>query len=211
MEGKPLRSVPGRLPGPVNPVHALAQVQVTLPELGSAAQRALAVVDLGGLSRAEAAGELELSEAELSRVLATARKALRRTLASLPSDGWCERAERLISDRLDDALAPNGRARLDAHLSSCERCVAHERKLIQAHDLLVESYLAAHAPPRPREVAVEAAPPAAELRVIPASPAEPEPSEGEHVTVAWYVAYGIAVLAVVALIALIVAGLIHIP
>ena len=42
--------------------------------------------------------------------LARARKALRRTLAALPGSGWCERAERLISDRIDGALADARRA-----------------------------------------------------------------------------------------------------
>jgi hypothetical protein len=210
MEGTPLRSVPARLPGPANPVHALAQVEAALPGLEAGAQRALALVDLGATPRVEAAAELGVSDTELSRLLAAARKALRRTLAALPSGGWCERAERLISDRLDGALGPAGQARLDAHMGSCERCATHERKLIQAHDLLVESYLAEHALARPRAVAADAAP-AAELRLIPASPGETEPAERPRLEVAWYAAYGLAVLAVVALIVLIVAGLIHVP
>jgi len=46
MEGTPLRSVPASLPGPVNPVHALAQVERALPDLAPDARRALALVDL---------------------------------------------------------------------------------------------------------------------------------------------------------------------
>ncbi|HEY1597177.1 MAG TPA: zf-HC2 domain-containing protein, partial [Thermoleophilaceae bacterium] len=125
--------------------------------------------------------------------------------------GWCERAERLISDRLDGALTPAGRARLDAHMGGCERCATHERKLIQAHDLLVEGYLAEHAPARPRAVPAEATPAAAELRMVTASPDHTPPAERPRLEVAWYVGYGIAVLAVIALIVLVVTGLIHVP
>jgi hypothetical protein len=139
MEGAPLRSVDG-----------LAPVEKRLPGLDPEAQRALALVSLAGRPRAEAAGELGVSEAELSRLLAAGRKALRRTIAPLPSGGWCERAERLISDRIDGALAPQSRARLDAHLRACERCATHERKLAEAHGLLLE----ARAPTSPPSLAV---------------------------------------------------------
>src|SRR5213082_254317 len=113
----------------------------------------------GARPRAQAAGELGVSEPELSRLLAVARKALRRTVAQLPAGGWCERAERLISDRLDGTLAPAGEARLDSHLLGCERCAIHEQRLVQAHDRLVEAYLEAHSP-RPA-LAASAKPPAA--------------------------------------------------
>jgi hypothetical protein len=207
MEGTPLRSLPTRLPSPVNPVHALAQVEATLPDLGSQAQRALALVDLGGRPRDDAATELGLPEPELSKLLAGGRKALRRTLEALPSGGWCERAERLISDRLDGALTPSGLARLDAHMRSCERCATHERKLVQAHDALVESFLAEHAPAGPRAVA--AAAPAAELRVV----GEPTvtPDETHSLPVAWRVSLVIAVLLVLAIAALALAGILHVP
>jgi Putative zinc-finger len=207
MEGTPLRSLPARLPSPVNPVHALAQVEATLPDLPSQAQRALALVDIGGRPRAEAATELGLPEAELSKLLASGRKALRRMLAPLPSGGWCERAERLISDRLDGALAPSGRTRLEAHMGSCQRCATHERKLIQAHDLLVESYLAQHAPAAPRAVA--AAAPAAELRAV-GDPAA-APTGGRTLPLAWPAAFMVALLLVVVIAALALAGILHAP
>jgi hypothetical protein len=210
MEGMPLRPVPARIPDSVNPVHALAQVEATLPGLGPVAQRALALVDLGAGPRGQAASELGVAEPELSRLLASARKALRRTLAPLPSGGWCERAERLISDRLDGALSPAGQARLDAHMSGCERCATHERKLILAHDLLVESYLAAHSPPRPRAVPLEAVP-APELRVVPvATETEPASARRPGWEIAWYVAYLSVALVLVALVALAAAGVLHV-
>jgi hypothetical protein len=191
----------------VNPVHALAQVEATLPALGSQCQRALALVDLAGRTRGEAATELGLPEPELSKLLADGRKALRRTLEALPSGGWCERAERLISDRLDGALTPSGGARLDAHMRSCERCAMHELKLVQAHDLLVESFLAEHAPAGPRAVAASA--PAAELRVV--GDVTLTPDEARGLPVAWRAALVIAVLLVLAIAALALVGILHVP
>ncbi len=52
----------------------------------------------------DAARELAVEQSTLAEALATGRKALRRTLEPLPAGGWCERAERLISDRLDGGL-----------------------------------------------------------------------------------------------------------
>ena len=206
MEGRPLRSVPASLPGPVNPVHALAQVERALPDLVPEARRALALVGLGLRPRAEAAGELGVSEPELSRLLAAARKALRRTVAQLPAGGWCERAERLISDRMDGALAPAGEARLDSHLLGCERCATHEQRLVQAHDLLVEAYLETHAP-RPA-LAASATRPAGELRVV-----EP-PDERAPSLRGWHFAFVIGLLlalAAVVLALLAVTGAVHVP
>ena len=137
MEGTPLRSVPARPAGPVGRPQALAVVEARLPDLAPAARRALALVSLVGVSREQTARELGVSPPELSRLLASARKALRRTLEPLPAGGWCERAERLISDRLDGEPAARSARRLDAHLPACERCQTHERRLVQAHDELV--------------------------------------------------------------------------
>jgi hypothetical protein len=204
MEVTPLRSVPARLPGPVNPVHALAQVEATLPDLRPEAQRALAHVGLGGRPRGEVATELGVPDAELSKLLAEGRKGLRRTLAALPSGGWCERAERLISDRLDGALTPTGHRRLDAHLTACERCSTHERRLVQAHDALVASYLEAHAPVGPRPLAV----PPAELRLV---EEEGAPAQRLPVAIAVRVALVVAVLLVLAVAALAIAGVLHVP
>jgi hypothetical protein len=186
MEGTPLRSVPARPPGPVEPAEALAHVEDRLPEVAPAAREALALVGLVGRSRGEAADELALDPAALADALVAARKALRRSLEALPADGWCERAERLISDRLDGVLTPSGVARLDAHLRGCERCVTHERRLIQAHNQLVESVSG------DRRVlpAAGAVPP--ELRVV-----EPE-AERAGTSVVWYALLVIAVLLVVA-------------
>ena len=82
---------------------------------------------------------LGIDEETLAESLARARKELRRTLAALPGSGWCERGERLISDRIDGALAAQDEARLDVHLRNCPRCVEHERRLVQATDALVTS------------------------------------------------------------------------
>jgi hypothetical protein len=172
MEGTPLRSLPRRPAGPVDPAQALEHVAERLPALGSRAQRALALVELAGTAREDAAKELGIEPAALSAALAAGRKALRRTLVALPADGWCERAERLISDRLDGDLTSSGAARLDAHLRACDRCVTHERTLAQAQALLVESFMEAH--PGPAQALTAAAGPP-ELRVIEPAP-EPTPA-----------------------------------
>ena len=78
-----------------------------------------------------------MSGDELGRLLAAARKELRQTVVTLGGSGWCERAEGLISDRLDGVLAGTDVRRLDVHLRNCSRCVEHERRLVQATDALV--------------------------------------------------------------------------
>jgi hypothetical protein len=137
MEHAPLRPVPSRPPGPVDPGAALNEIASWLPELDQPAAHALALVVLAEQPRAEVAESLGVSEDELGTVLAAARKDLRQTVVTLGGSGWCERAEGLISDRLDGVLADTHVRRLDVHLRNCARCVEHERRLVQATDALV--------------------------------------------------------------------------
>jgi hypothetical protein len=137
MEHAPLRPVPARPAGPIDPGTAVREVGSWLPALSPTAARALALVVLSERPRAEVAGVLGVSEDELGGLLAAARKELRQTIAVLGGSGWCERAEGLISDRLDGALAERHARRLDVHLRNCPRCVEHERRLVQATDALV--------------------------------------------------------------------------
>jgi hypothetical protein len=137
MEHAPLRPVPARPAGPIDPAAALRAVSGWLPALPPLAARALSLVVLAERPRAEVAESLGASEHELGELLAEARKELRQTLAVLGGSGWCERAERLISDRLDGALSEGDVRRLDVHLRNCSRCVEHERRLVQATDALV--------------------------------------------------------------------------
>jgi hypothetical protein len=137
MEHAPLRPVPARPAGPVEPATAVRELSAWLPELPPPSARALALVVLAERPRAEVAGTLGVSEAELGALLASARKELRQTVVVLGGSGWCERAEGLISDRLDDALADRDARRLDVHLRNCPRCVEHERRLVQATDALI--------------------------------------------------------------------------
>ena len=139
MAPAPLRPVAGQPDRPVSDADAVELVGAALPSLGEPDRTALALVALTGLSRAQVAVRLGRDEAELSRLLAGARKELRRAVAALPGSGWCERAERLISDRMDGALAAADAARLDVHLRNCPRCVEHERRLVLATDALVAS------------------------------------------------------------------------
>lgn len=177
MEHAPLRPVPGRPAEPVSEPEAVARVAAALPDLGERERVALALAGLAGTARPLVAGRLGVDEAELAVVLAAARKQLRRTVSPLPGSGWCERAERLISDRMDAALAAADEPRLDAHQRNCPRCVEHERKLVQATDALT-----AGAAPAPSAPAVVEAPaprpalapaPAERVAVEPAEPAAP--------------------------------------
>jgi hypothetical protein len=180
MERASLRPVPQRPAGPVDPADALAHVERTLPGLDGAAAQALALVDLVGRTRPELRAEAGVSPAELAETLARARKALRRASFPLPGTGWCERAERLLSDELDGELEEPGARRLAAHLANCDRCVEHERRLWQARDQLVVSFDAARAPAAlPEPVADEPDPEPLELpdpdppADLPAAPPDP--------------------------------------
>jgi len=172
MERGSLRPVPLRPHGPVDPSEAARHVAASLPGLGPDAARALALVEIAGRSRPDVAAEMAVSPADLADLLHSARKALRRSIFPLAATGWCERAERLLSERLDGVLDGTGPARLDVHLAHCERCVEHERRLAGAREGLVRSFVESHAPaPEPEP---EPAPPAG-LRVVAAPPPELEP------------------------------------
>lgn len=226
-----LRPVPQRPSGPVDPAQALAHVERELPALDDPARQALALIELVGRSRAQLRAETGIDAEELAAVLARARKALRRASFPLPGSGWCERAERLLSDELDGELADPGPRRLAAHLANCDRCVEHERRLWQARDRLVgtfeEERVPAPAPllvPQTDEPDTEAPElPEPELKlvdVVPTAetpmpgtpePAEPLPEEpapaairssASAVGLAWAALMSITVLLVIASIAL---------
>lgn len=147
-------------------------------------RRALALVELAGADRAAASRELGLDAAE---PLALARKALRRTRGPLASGGRCERAERLISDRLDAPLEREQRKWLEIHLARCPRCIEHERLLDEARTELRVSFLAEppRLPPAPEPPALAEPPqppeppaPRGHLRAVPPPP-DPAPAVGE--------------------------------
>ena len=176
-----LRPVPARPPGPVDPAEALAFVASALPALDASAQNAFALVVLGGKPRSSVP---ELSAEEVSIALARSRKQVRRAACQLSGSGWCERAERLISDRLDDCLDDS--RLLDVHLENCERCVEHERRLVTAQNALVTSFVSA--PPE----AGASEPPA--LRVAPEPAAESEPAAGRDALVVLTVLFTLAAI-----------------
>ena len=157
MERAPLRPVPGRPSGPVPDAAAVTLVAAALPTLPERDRTALALVALAGTARPAVAMRLGVAEEELAESLARARKELRRTLAALPGSGWCERSERLISDRIDGALAERDEARLDVHLRNCPRCVEHERRLVQATDALLAGVAPVPSAPAPAPAAKPAA------------------------------------------------------
>ncbi len=165
MEHAPLRPVPARPAGPVDPAAAVREVAAALPALEPLEVRAFALVALADQPRPKVAELLGIEEQELGALLAAARKELRQTLILLSGSGWCERAEGLISDRLDGAVAETDGRRLDVHLRNCSRCVEHERRLVQATDAL----LAGIAPARPRPAG-----PAADAPLTAVPPTEPE-------------------------------------
>ncbi|MEA2386187.1 MAG: hypothetical protein QOJ22_361 [Thermoleophilaceae bacterium] len=163
MERASLRPVPQRPSGPVEPADALAHVEATLPDLDEAARQALALVELVGRTRPELRAETGVSGLDLAESLARARKALRRAAFPLPGSGWCERAERLLSDELDGDLPDPGPRRLAAHLANCDRCVEHERRLWQARDQLVAGFEEARAAAPSAQVVDEPDPEPVEL------------------------------------------------
>ena len=146
MDRAPLRPVPARPAGPVDPAAAIREVARALPALTPIEARAFALVALADRPRPQVAGVLGIEEQELGELLAVARKELRRTITPLAGSGWCERAEGLISDRLDGAPPERDARRLDVHLRNCPRCVEHERRLVQATDALLAGVARA---PRP--------------------------------------------------------------
>jgi hypothetical protein len=224
MEGAQLRPVPARPPGPVDPGEAARHVREVLPALPETAARALGLAALAGQSREDIAGQLEVATEDLGDLLARGRKALRRSMFPLPGSGWCERAERLISDRMDGELHAPGPARLEVHLRNCVRCVEHERRLAQATDALVATFVDSHPVPVPeRETGPEPAEPAP-LRVVePAAAARPEPARQEEPPVpaaletpsqrltlgalAWNALFMLAVLLAIATVVIAVLGI----
>jgi hypothetical protein len=173
MERAPLRPVPARPAGPVDPAAAVREVEAALPALEPLEVRALALVALADRPRPEVAGILGIEQEELRALLSGARKELRQTLTPLSGSGWCERAEGLISDRLDGAVGDPDRRRLDVHLRNCPRCVEHERRLVQATDALLAGVAPLAPRPGPTLPPTELAP--AEVAPTELSPAEPEP------------------------------------
>jgi hypothetical protein len=170
VEQATLRPVPLRPVGPVDPAEAVAHVLGALPDLSEDAARALSLIEIAGRTRDKAVEEMAVSADALAELLYSARKALRRSMFPLSASGWCERAERLLSDRIDGVLTPPGPARLDVHLRNCERCVDHERRLSQAREKLVREFIDAH----PHTAgAGPAERPAATLRVVEPVVAEP--------------------------------------
>ena len=215
-----LRPVPHRPSGPVEPAEALAHVEEHLPGLDELAHQALSLVELVGRTRPQLQAETGASAEEIGEALARARKALRRASFPLPGSGWCERAERLLSDELDDALEEPGPRRLAAHLSNCDRCVEHERRLWQARDRLVVTFEEARAPapvpePEPelklveRPQLVETPMPTTPQPAEPPAPAEPQEPPPAAITasrsataLAWTLMWAVAVLLAMASIAL---------
>jgi hypothetical protein len=218
MERAPLRPVPGRPAGPVSEPEAVARVSAALPGLGERERVALALAAVAGTGRAQIALRLGIEERELSEVLGRARKQLRRTVAPLSGSGWCERAEGLISDRIDDALAERDQPRLDAHLRNCPRCVEHERRLVQATDALMEGVAPAPSAPAlapPPEAPVPAQPALAPARPAEALPARSKPAEAVPESrswldlvgaVGWNVLLVVAIVLALAALALALAG-----
>ena len=179
VEQATLRPVPLRPAGPVDPAEAFSHVLASLPDVDAEAARALALIEIAGRTRDQAGDEAGLTLAALGDALYRARKALRRSIFPLSASGWCERAERLLSDRIDGVLSPPGPARLDVHLRNCERCVDHERRLSHARERLVREFIDAHpdsAGAGPAERAGQAA-----LRVVePAAALEPAEQEERY-------------------------------
>jgi hypothetical protein len=208
MDRAPLRPVPGRPRGPVPDADAVRRAASALADASERDATALGLVALAGRTRAEVGARLGIDDQELALSLSRARKKLRRTVRALPSNGWCERAERLVSDRLDGALSERWAFRLDVHLRNCPRRVEHERRLVQATDALVAGVAPVTAPPelRPVPKAQPSGPaaPQAEQEAAKAGAAQPEARE-VGVAVSWKLVLVLSLLLAIAAVALIVA------
>jgi Putative zinc-finger len=197
MDRAPLRPVPSRPAGPVDPADAAAFVLQRLPALDADAANALARVEIAGHARAE--GDAE--------ALARARKQLRRSLVALPSSGWCERAERSMSDRLDGALEPPASTRLEAHLANCPRCVEHDLRLAQAMDLLLRDFALAYPGPPALAAVPDKPAEAPPLRAVGDAPEPVEARSGLGVpAVGWAVLIVLAIVLALAAAALLATG-----
>jgi Putative zinc-finger len=211
MERAPLRPVPGRPNGPVSDAAAVALVAAALPALGERDRTALALAGVVGTARPAVAQRLGIDEAELADSLARARKELRRTVAPLPGSGWCERAERQISDRIDGALTSRDEERLNAHLRNCPRCVEHERRLVQATDALVAGVAPVPGPPalvpaaKPELTAIEPSAPTALPADGETAPTRRSPAE-LATAISWKVLLVFAIVVALAALALLMAG-----
>ena len=84
MERAPLRPVPARPAGPVDPAAAIVEVDATLPALSPLEARAFALVALADRPRPYVAEVLGIEEQEIGALLAAARKELRQTITPLP-------------------------------------------------------------------------------------------------------------------------------
>ena len=225
MDRPNLRPVPSRPPGRVDPSDAREHVAAELPGLDEHAVAALALVELAGRTHAAAAAEAELPPAELATALAAARTALRRALHPLPGSGWCGRAERLLSDRIDGELGAHGDKLLDVHIDNCPRCVEHDLRLAQARDGLMRRFVEAHdtaaavaevvAPAPVLQVVVEE-PETGPVAEVPetAPPATKEPrsapvlsSVAEAGGLAWISAAGLAVALTILSVLIVILGI----
>jgi hypothetical protein len=197
MDRAPLRPVPARPSGPVSDPDAVRHVAASLPGAAERDSLTLALVAIAGHPRAKVAKRLGIGEPELSAALTRARKELRRTVQPLPGSGWCERAERLISDRLDGPLPDRDETRLATHLRNCPRCVEHERRLVQATDALI-----ARLPAVPSAPYLAPAPEPADLSVAAREPVAAEPDS----VAGWYALIALCLVLAAVAIALAVAG-----
>ena len=174
------------MPSARQPAAALADraerhVFESVPGLPAIERRALALIELAGVSVAAAATELGVDEASVRAAVAVARKALRRTLAPLAAGSRCERGERLVSDRLDAALDWRERRWLEIHLARCPRCIEHVELLDTARADLRQAFVAE--PPTVEPASLEQGSEGkAQLRVV-SPPAPPEPEAPEEATV----------------------------
>jgi hypothetical protein len=146
-----------------------------LPDLAAVERRVLALLELADADRAAAAAETGLDETALRFAAKRARKALRRTGAPLSAGARCERAELMVSDRLDAPLRREDRKWLEIHLARCPRCEEHATLLAAARTDLRATFVAEppQLPPAPEPPALEE--PKAQLRIVPPPPPDPEP------------------------------------
>ena len=194
-------------------------VFAALGDLPAMERRVLALLELAGADRAAAGRDTGLDDRGVREAAARARKALRRARAPLASGGRCERAELLLSDRLDGVIDWRDGRWLDIHLDRCPRCREHEALLEEARAELRASFAPEPETPEPPPEAPRAGE-RARLRVVPEPPsadadrppplpatAQPAGSALQRAAASRAARVVVAVVVIAALIAAIVFGI----
>ena len=104
------------------------EIREAMRHLAFSQRTILVLREIEGLSYAEIAATMDLSESAVETLLFRARRALREQLEATDRPLSCGVAERLISLQLDGRVPRKDKGLLRAHLRSCPECAASARR-----------------------------------------------------------------------------------